>query len=129
MCERLHGIASVYNITASKSIDEIVLLNIDLAHSIQSSGRSLIVDGFSAIDRQFILYNYSSWLLNTNLLPSYPWLPTDANVVTVSKENIDTSLSDYNLKSATALQTVLTHNPDEEDNSCDNLIDDYVKET
>ena len=46
----------------------------------------------------------------------------------MKKENIDTSLSDNNLMCATALQTVSSHNPEEEDNSCEMLIETCFKE-
>ena len=53
-----------------KSIDDPVLLNINYARSIQLGRRSLMVNGYPDVDRQFIVDNYSEWLFNTNLLPS-----------------------------------------------------------
>ena len=56
---------------ASKSIEDIKFLTIDLARSIQSSGRSLVVDGFPPIDRLYIIHNYIEWLINSDRLPFY----------------------------------------------------------
>ena len=58
----------------------------------------------------------------------YPRLPTDAEEVTVKKENIDTSLSDNNLMCATALQTVSSHKPKEEGNLWEMLAENCFEE-
>ena len=51
---------------ALSSLEDLVLLSIDVFRTIQSTGRSLIVYGFSPVDRKFIFDNYSAWFPDAN---------------------------------------------------------------
>ena len=51
---------------ASSSLEDLVLLSIDVFRTIQSTGRSLIVNGYDIVDRKFIFDNYSAWFPDAN---------------------------------------------------------------
>jgi len=58
--------------TASETEDEFVLVNLEAVREVQASnGNLVIVQGYPSLNRQSIASNYSSWLINAEILPSY----------------------------------------------------------
>jgi len=67
----LHYISALRFGSASESEDRFALVNLEALRKVKVHGIPLLVNGYPTLDRQHVISNYSSWIINTNIFPLY----------------------------------------------------------